>query len=85
MVYLGRWASFPALDPVDPDSHSCSRIAANNKDGTLLKDLRDEFARIKHTNWEHSARRRNCSGNFASFKNENIEVMVKPILQHYLW
>jgi len=40
MVCLGRWASCPALDPVGPGSHSCSRIAANTKDGTLLKDLK---------------------------------------------
>jgi hypothetical protein len=49
MVYLGRWASFPALDPVDPDSHSCSRIAANTTDGTLLKDLKGGCIRNKHT------------------------------------
>jgi hypothetical protein len=49
MVCLGRWASFPALDPVDPDSRSCSRIAANTKDGTLLKDLKDGFVTNKHT------------------------------------
>lgn len=70
MVYLGRWASFPALDPVDPDSHNCSRIAANSTDGTLLKDLKGGCIRNKNTNWVYSTRRRNCSGNIASFKNE---------------
>lgn len=84
MAFLGRWASFPELDPVDLGSHSCSRIAANSKGSTLLKELKDGFTRNKHTNWEYSTRRRNCSGNVASFKNENIEIMAKPILQHYL-
>jgi hypothetical protein len=85
MDCLGRWASFPALDLVDPDSHSCNRIAANTKDGTLLKDLKNGFVRNKHTNGEYLTCCRNCSGKSCQFKNKNIEAMVTPIFQQSLW